>query len=402
MLLSATEIVKISPHTVHKEFEEDVLVCNQRAPIPAFFDQKLLQSPELGPSDRAALRRFYRAGTKTAGSMHPDRLYLCSLPACLDKSILSGSVQVDGSVLERLYTDQGSSLVLHADFVDEVDELQLMRAFVERSNHLADTDRVAISIIFEKLPWFNRPRTVYVNLLIDTANYFFFRKHQEHVPGIMLIEAARQAMYVQFHHHSRWTRSQAAFVIDTLNVDFHNFVDPNYPVRIRVEDAGSAKARSSGEKVSRVASFYQSNKLAAVATMRASVIKSELFKRMRNVKPLTTCNRFLPVKNIAKTAAFVATSGQWLEGTIGDISTDGINASFDQDRLLEPNAKFDFVMFVDTIGLVRATVELRWMRLLEARIVAGFKIVAIQTSCEKRLRETIKNFTFLLMRREVV
>src|SRR5207245_11269071 len=125
--------------------------------------------------------------------------------------------------------------------------------------------------------------------------------------------------------------SQAAFTIESLNVDFHNFINPNYPVRIRVEEIGSAEMRSSGEKAASVASFYQSNKLAAVATLRANVIKTALFKRMRNVKPLASCNRFLPVKNIAKTAAFVSADSKRLEGTLNDISAGGINASFDHD-----------------------------------------------------------------------
>lgn len=400
MFIGATEIQKISPYTVHKEFEEDVLVCNGRVPIPASFDEKLLDNLEFDDADRADLRRFYRPAA--VSSLQPGRLYLRSLPACLEKSWMCGRAALDSSLLERYYTDTGSSWVLHAEFVDEIDEVQLMHAFVERPNHLTDKDRVSISNLFDRLPSFRRPRSMYLNLVIDTTNSFFFRRHQEHVPGIMLIEAARQAMYAHYHHFSHWTRSQAAFTIESLNVDFHNFINPNYPVRIRVEELGLAEMRSSGEKSVSVASFYQSNKLTAVATLRYNVIKTELFKRMRNIKPLASCNRFLPVKNIAKTAAFVSTSGKRLEGTLNDISASGFNASFDHDPSLESNSQFDFLMFVDTIGLIGAKVELLWTQIREDRTVAGFKIVAIQSLCEKRLRETIKNFTFLNMRREVV
>ncbi|MBW8831459.1 MAG: PilZ domain-containing protein [Burkholderiales bacterium] len=403
MFIGAPEIQQISPYTVHKEFEEDVLVCNERVPIPASFDEKLLDNPELDDIDRAELRRFYRPGAAAASSLQSGRLYLRSLPTCLDKSWMCGRAAVDSSLLARYYTDTGSALVLHADAVDEIDEVQLMQAFVERPDHLKDKDRVAISNIFDRLPSFSRPRSMYVNLVIDTTNSIYFRRHQEHVPGIMLIEAARQAMYAHYHHFSHWTRSQAAFTIESLHVDFHNFINPNYPVRIRVEEVRSAaESRSSGEKAASIASFYQSNKLAAVATLRANVIKTELFKRMRNVKPLASCNRFLPVKNIAKTAAFVSAGGKRLEGTLNDISAGGINASFDHDPSLELNAQFDFLMFVDTIGLIGAKVELLWKEVREGRNVAGFKIIEIQTLCEKRLRETIKNFTFLNMRREVV
>jgi hypothetical protein len=72
-----------------------------------------------------------------------------------------------------------------------------------------------------------------------------------------------------------------AFVIESLHVVFHSFIDPNYPVRIRVEDVRSAEMRSSGENAESGASFYQSNKLAAVATMRANIIKDTLFKRLQ-------------------------------------------------------------------------------------------------------------------------
>src|SRR5437879_2179548 len=99
---------------------------------------------------------------------------------------MCGRAAVDSSLLGRYYTDTGSSLVLNVDFVDEIDEVQIMQAFVQRSDHLTDKDRVAISNVFERLPSFSRPRSMYVNLVIDTTNCFFFRRHQEHVPGIML------------------------------------------------------------------------------------------------------------------------------------------------------------------------------------------------------------------------
>ena len=83
-----------------------------------------------------------------------------------------------------------------------------MQAFWPPYRHLSEAKRRELSEVTDKLPvQADRPPIFYVTMFNDTKNYFFYRKHHEHVPGIMLMEVARQAMYAQFYKYS-WRGSK--------------------------------------------------------------------------------------------------------------------------------------------------------------------------------------------------
>jgi hypothetical protein len=230
-------------------------------------------------------------------------------------------------------------------------------------------------------------------MLNDTQHYFFYRKHHEHVPGIMLIEVARQAMYAQYYKYSGITSGDASLTIERLEINFHSFVDANYPVRIQVTDISNQRPQDEPNLEIRHAVFYQAEKRVADIVLRGVAIRMKLFKRLRTVKPPEQ-HRFIPIKNIFRNAMFVAANGVRLDGYINDLSLGGLNASF-VDLTPDPGSLFDVVIFVDGLGLVTATMELRWSKQVPKRTVCGFRIVDMSASSHKVWCETIKNFTFL-------
>ncbi len=400
MSAEVASIQRVLPDTVHKEHEEDVLVCNARGCLPAWISEDLLADPGLDEAGRAMLNRFYRRHERPAPGVPPGRLYLRSMPTSIDRSRLHGLEPADEALVLQHYAGEGELMMLNSPFVDEVDEARLMQALVDRKYHIGDNDRAAVDRVFARLPHVERPRRLYLNLLIDTSHYYFFRRHQEHVPGLMLIESARQAMYAHYHCYSAWTRAQAAFTIESLEVDFHGFTNPNYPVRIRVDDAAPSRERSTGEETRRSASFYQLNRLTAVAKLRAKVIKSDLFKRLRNIAPQSGSQRFVPVKNIARTTSFCSARGHRMEGSVRDLSIDGLGAEFPADDSdLAVGSSLVALLHVESLGYISAELALRWKQSRGERMAAGFEIVRIDLSNERRLREAIKNYCFLDTRR---
>jgi hypothetical protein len=400
MSTEVASVQRVLPDTVHKEHEEDVLVCNARGCLPTWISEDLLADPGLDEADRAMLNRFYRRHEAITSGVPAKRLYLRSLPAGIDRSRLPELEPADQALVLQHYAGEGDWMMLVSPFVDEVDEARLMQALVARECHIGDNDRAAVDRVFASLPHLERPRRLYLNLLIDTRHYFFFRRHQEHVPGLMLIEAARQAMYAHYHHYSAWTRAQAAFTIESLDVDFHGFTNPNYPVRIRVEDAAPSRERSTGEEAQRSASFYQLNRLTAVAKLRAKVIKSDLFKRLRNIAPQSGSQRFVPVKNIARTTSFCTARGHRMEGSVRDLSMDGLGAEFAADDAdLAIGSSLVALLHVESLGYISADLALRWKQSRGERMAAGFEIVRMDLPNERRLREAIKNYCFLDTRR---
>lgn len=389
MLPGLAVLQKTLPDTVHKEHEDDVLVCNERGPLPASIDASLLSDSRLDEVGRSILKSFYRASGDPAG-----RLVLRSLPVRIDPARLQDLAPAEQELVQRHYSG-APQLVLHSPFVDEVDEVVLMQALTPRADHIADSERAAIDRVFVRLPEVERPRVRYLNLLIDTNHYFFFRRHQEHVPGLMMIEAARQAMYAHYHCHSPWTRAQMAFTIESLEIDFQGFTNPNYPVRIRVDEEGPAGERDTGEQQRR-ACFFQMNRQTAEARVRAKVIKTGLFKRLRNIRPQSDCERFLPVKNIARTVSFCNGAGQRIEGALRNVSMEGLGAEFGAGTAdLSIGSRFEGLLHVEGLGYIGADFALRWTRPEGDRMAAGFEILHCDTANERRMREAIKNYCFL-------
>ena len=68
-----------------------------------------------------------------------------------------------------------------------------MKAFAPQQPHLAESKQMEVPGILDLIIDSARPTVYCANMYNDTKNHFFYRKHHEYVPGIMVIEVARQA-----------------------------------------------------------------------------------------------------------------------------------------------------------------------------------------------------------------
>ncbi|MBI3752855.1 MAG: PilZ domain-containing protein [Deltaproteobacteria bacterium] len=390
------EIQKVRPTTVHKDFEDDVLIYNERGVLPSFIALYSLDQAALDSTDKLLLEQYYRPVQCSDKNIESDKLFLRCIPQSLTRNDIGSITGEDtlSDLIGKHFANDAEQWVLRSEFVCEMDQILLAKRFLHRSLQINDYERHILFKVIEKLPGLSSPEVIYVNMHIDTKHYFFYRKHHEHVPGLMILEGVRQAMYAQYYRYSKYTREQISLTIENINVDFRNFINANYPVRIRVEDVLIAAEHSSTDVVEKIATFFQSDKVVAVATMRTKVIKMKLFKRLRRVKPDAN-NRFIPIKNIAKSAAFMLGDGTKIEGTMNDMSMYGIGATFDTDLNFSQGDSMDFIMFVEGIGFINGKSEVRWSKNGEGSKRVGFKILEITNLESVKLQEAIKNFTFL-------
>lgn len=402
--------VRVIPSLVHKDFEDDVLICNGRAPLPSFLPaQMLAQASVLGAEQAAALRSAYSPaglpapGWPAAEAGRDARLCLNSIPQRIPKAALHDAGGHGREVVLRNYRDAGDAFVLDAPFLREPDAIWLMNRFVERRHRLSDFERFQVSEALDALGGVDRPARYYANMVLDTTNYFFYRKHHEHVPGIMLIEVARQAMYAHYYRYSGQARGSVSLTINYLHVDYYSFADANYPVRVCVEDIRDPEvARSTGFE-ERQATFWQASRMIATVYMNAAPIRTQAFQRLRNVRP-PEGSRFFPVKNIVRRAMLLSPDGRKLECLLHDLSTGGFRVTFEGDSgggvaIGDP---FDCIFFVDGPGYIDARVEVCWKDDALNGATAGLRILCMSRSAENRLRDTIKNYTFLNTSRETV
>ena len=126
------------------------------------------------------------------------------------------------------------------------------------------------------------PRRSSSYIFLNEANhYFFYRKTHDHVPGIMLVEAQRQAIYHHLYSQSGWLLGEVTVSLNNLQANFYDYANLMYPIEIVVDDLAPVLTHRPRRIHYRV-SFYQRGKLIAVIDSGATVIAIENFKQIRN------------------------------------------------------------------------------------------------------------------------
>ncbi|AYA39823.1 hypothetical protein HZS38_04035 [Xenorhabdus nematophila] len=156
----------------------------------------------------------------------------------------------------------------------------------------------------------------------DTKHYFFYRKEHEHVPGLMLIEMSRQAMYHHVYSYSGYSRGDVSITISSLEVDFCAFTESSYELEVIVSTTSDI-AHTCPRHIDLISSFYQNGNLVARVRLKGGVLKLNVFKRMRTLNfPKDHWFRLFP-----RTNRFVMLLGDTQKIDIVDIdaiSTSGI------------------------------------------------------------------------------
>ncbi len=402
-LSAAFQRKKVTPFLVHKDYEDDVLICNERGALPCSLKTERLLAASLSAEELAIIRRFYWPAEDWPAFFRPTgdagMLYLCCVPPRIDTGLAEVAEQgALAPLLAAHYAASAEGYTLNAAYLDECEQIALMNGVLPRKHQLNDFDRLLLSSALDRLSGIAHPRQLYLNMVMDTRNYFFYRKHHEHVPGMMLLEVARQAMYAFFYRFSQLQRGQVSLSISRLDVSFQAFVDANYPVRLLVQEQGSGIGKS---EVHLAATLYQRNQPVAVVTLSANIIGMKLFRRLRLVKPLES-SRFLPEKNISPSIIFRTRTGESHDGRLLDLSAGGLCAVFAADTRIATGDQLSCVLFVEGEGMVEMTVRVAWCHDYPKGLRAGFVIQQLTPEMRRRLLEAIKNFTILNTRREVL
>lgn len=389
---------KVEKFLVHKEHDDDILIIDGRTAIPIYVDDSQLGGPLV---DRLAVDLLLK--------------YYIPCPVVPGRYVLRGGLsfisltnkkfdEIDGECLELLskhYEKVNDGYVLKSQYINEIEEFILARAFSDLADIVEESDRLSISRILQSACKATRPMVYYASMFNDTKHYFFYRKHHEHVPGIMLMEVARQAMYAHFYQCRTHRREDVTLSIDSFQMSYFNFTESNYPVRIMVEDispaadtAETTKDECSIQRGGSRATFYQRNKPVATAEISATLVKVNLFKRLRR-SAIDKSHRFFPIKNFSKHVLVTNRTGKNFEAQVVNLSLAGLCLSFPKGTELAEGEIFDMSFYVEGVGFVNSTNTLVWQADRQSCLEADFSIFKIEPLFWGRLKEVIKNFTFV-------
>jgi hypothetical protein len=251
----------ITPKLLHKDSEDDVLLSHPRYALPLYIDKNIVQS------------------WMQAGLAFLLELYL---PHNGESDLLCLNLQNGNQGLTTLF---GKSVPVNIMW-------QRHRALPYQiiENEFSESH----TLLFQKLEHFktNASKTdqsvtdlfgsTSYRMINQADHYFFYRKKHEHVPGIMLIEAQRQAVYAHIYTMTQHVRGEVTISLEKLNSTFYCYVELMYPVELVVDEIRE-KLESRSRKTTYRVSFFQRGKLVAVIDSEVNIIQMNQFKRFRNL-----------------------------------------------------------------------------------------------------------------------
>ncbi|WP_170162056.1 AfsA-related hotdog domain-containing protein [Paracoccus siganidrum] len=303
----------ITPEILHKDCAEDVLLSDFELVLPARLNRETTAELDrvLAPAEKALLDEAYaRIG---------DRYFLRHQPTHIPAACVNAVPGLETDIA-RTYRLEGDTwcvdnIVVPSGIGEVVDIHPDGGALTERQ-------RQAVSqILADRLENGICPVNRY-RVLNDTQNYFFYRKTHEHVPGLMLIEIARQAMYHYFYNHSGYSRGEVSISISSLDVEFYSYVESAYALDVVVTQTQEL-ARKQPRFVDKTATFYQNGRMVSRIRLQGGAMKMKLFKRMRTLK-FPPAHWFTPSSRILQRAILADQRGEILCVALERLSSTGI------------------------------------------------------------------------------
>ncbi len=275
-----TDMTHIPPKLLHKNAADDVLLANPRPVLPAYIAAGSAAAID-GTQDGIA--QLYKR--QASGG------YLLNHPP-LDRSDagipFAQLTDTAASRLARGIPHQVMEQLLSTWRMDEVQESRSQDTKIEEFLARCSIPRRSTSFSF----------------INKADHYFFYRKPHEHVPGIMLLEAARQTIYYQLYTHSAHKLGDVTVSLSELNSKFHAYAELMYPIEIVVDDL--TEGDSLRPRVVRyVSSFFQRGALIAEIESVAPVVGLDKFKAARNARLLHD-ERFAPLADAPVVSLFAA------------------------------------------------------------------------------------------------
>ncbi|MDA0910440.1 MAG: AfsA-related hotdog domain-containing protein [Proteobacteria bacterium] len=255
----------ITPKLLHKDSEDDVLLEHPRFALPLCIDEKTLQRWEQAGLD--FLLELYLPHDR-----ENDLLCLILPSGNQGLSSLFGRSIPEDSTWQRCRAlpyqiVEDEFLESHAPLLKKLEHFQINTG---EAKHL-------VPGLF---------RSSSYRMINQADHYFFYRKCHEHVPGIMLIEAQRQAIYAHIYATTQHVRGEVTISLGNLNSAFYGYVELMYPVELIVDEMKEnwdpyrdVRPKKNTYRVS----FFQRGKLVAIIDSEVDIIKLDQFKRLRSL-----------------------------------------------------------------------------------------------------------------------
>lgn len=396
----------IDNRIVHKSKKENVHIYNIRRAIPHFIDQDVFENDlplVLSKEELDFISSYYTCQPviNTGNDSFEKNIYcLKSLPLKI-RSVEFAEIldtvkhDEDREFLLRFYSpdEKGDYFELTGVF-SEMDEIRIGNILKLSSMLVTDSEKSIISSMLEKVDSVKKEDTYYASMFVDPEHDYFFEHALDHVPGMMIIESARQMFYSCYHLFGNTPLADVDFILSNMNVNFREYLWMSYPIRIQLKlDHKSCSDEGYWNKCGSSILFFQEHKEKAAVNLGTSNIKKAVLDSIhakKELKKALTRNEEISSSHKEIHLRLAQTNNIGFFGSIIDISPKHITVEFRTPVTIEKVDRFSFNINLDKSIHAHGACCLEWQHKNEDLIIARFRIDDIDSSNSASIIEIIK------------
>lgn len=406
---------------VHKNKAENVLIYNVRRALPRKIEKSLFEEvllKKVSAEEKKILLKHYSIERfiflLENNSPNCDYYILHTLPHEVSENfaleflkLMKVGVKNKYKLLKYFTRDKKNAVFVLRDEILESEELEILRILRMRDWHISGSDKTRLSDILEKFPEIPKSDIFYCNMHVDTRHEFFFEHPNDHVPGIMMIEAVRQFSVACCHIFGKIPLSGMNLILMSILSEFYSYSELNLPITFKCINRSIMKKKlGSWGDVDMDILVLQNNKKKAFFSIKAKNTPKKTFNNIRNNSFTYDSNsRFLPIKHYYNEITIRINNAKKILCELVDISMEGFRIKFSENMEITQEdlaSPCEFFLFFQNIGFIHGTCSSIWVNNIDNEQQAGMKITGLENIDRENLQEVIRTMCFIREEREIL
>ena len=376
--------------------DENIFIYDLRRNLPqlikkSVFDKKLDDS--LNEKEKVLFHRNYYMNY--LDYLGDEYYVLKSVFPVINRSIIEND-NVNGdeiTVIKNIYKlDEENGIYVLKETVSEVEEIVILNLLNKRNNFIPGEEKRLLSDIFEKFDFIEKEDVFYASVNIDPNHNYFFEHPLDHVPGMMLLESARQFIVACAHVFGKVPLGNSQIILSKLEASFDDFVEIQYPITVMGKMI-EKKNTESGVWTYIDTDFFifQNNRAVGKFKLTGSNVSLKVFKKIRERKiNAIKTSRFIPYPTIKYKFFFKnIMTGSYQNVKLINISNEGLMVEAENSCQPFDDSLFDFFLVFEGHDLVHGKCELVWQKEMDGCNKAGFKISSLSENDEMNMKKII-------------
>lgn len=409
----------IDKEFVHKEKDENVHIRNLRRVLPRKIKGNIFEeflATRTADDQRFLLENYQKITHSMPCSDGQGVFYLLrSIPCQIPIETVDELLKCDratGSKCSHFFShyekqEQDGYYRLVKQPQSGFDEISILQLLKLKENHIQDNVKAQLSAIIEQGDGFEKDEMFIASMYVDIGHPYFFEHKNEHVPGMMIVESARQLMIACSHVYGHVPLEKVNFIVNEIHTEFKGYVELSFPSKFVVTfDSLTENRKGYWSHFHSVVTMFQKNVEVAVVKFTANIIERKVFDKLRKARNgEDALVRFIPASGVTHRINLRDKEKHQYQAKILDVSEQGFLLTFDEDTSISENEEYEFIIYIEDAGndeFIFGFCKVKWTEISEGGLMAGFYFSALDQANLKNLKDAIKRNFQVKEEREII